>query len=194
MAAFGGMAGGSWLWGAVTETAGLPTALLGSAAVLLVCIAIGLRFGLPQTEALNLDPLGRWSEPDITLPIEPRSGPVVITIEYRIREHDVGPFLAAMAERRRIRLRDGARHWQLLRVLEDTELWVERYDSPTWIEYVRHNQRITQADADVGARLRALDQGTETKHVRRLIARQPGMLSSGAREMAAPLTDPSRQS
>ncbi|MGS1018360.1 MFS transporter [Allosphingosinicella humi] len=194
MAAFGGMAGGSWLWGAVTETAGLPTALLGSAAVLLGCIALGLRFGLPQTEALNLDPLGRWSEPDITLPIKPRSGPVVITIEYRIREQDVGPFLAAMAERRRIRLRDGARHWQLLRDLEDTELWVERYDSPTWIEYVRHNQRITQADADVGARLRALDQGTETKHVRRLIERQPGMLSSGAREMAAPLTDPSRQS
>jgi MFS family permease len=194
MAAFGGMAGGSWLWGAVTETAGLPTALLGSAAVLLGCIALGLRFGLPQTEALNLDPLGRWSEPDITLPIKPRSGPVVITIEYRIREQDVAAFLTAMAERRRIRLRDGARHWQLLRDLEDTELWVERYDSPTWIEYVRHNQRITQADADVGARLRALDQGTETKHVRRLIERQPGMLSSGAREMAAPLTDPSRQS
>lgn len=194
MAAFGGMAGGSWLWGAVTAEAGLPAALIGSAGVLLGCIAVGFRFGLPQTEALNLDPLGRWSEPDITLPIKPRSGPVVITIEYRIREQDVAAFLAAMADRRRIRRRDGARHWQLLRDLEDPELWVERYDSPTWVEYVRHNQRITQADAEIGARIRALDQGTGRKHVRRLIERQPGVLSSGAREMAAPLTDPYRQS
>ena len=35
--------------------------------------------------------------------VEPRSGPVVITIEYRIPAGSVVPFLAAMSERRRIR-------------------------------------------------------------------------------------------
>ncbi len=50
-------------------------------------------------------------------------------------------FLDAMTERRRIRRRDGARHWTLLRDLEDPRLWIESYQFPTWVEYVRHNQR-----------------------------------------------------
>src|SRR5690606_9226831 len=98
MAAFGGMAGGSWIWGAVTETHGLPAALIGAAMVLMACAALGLYLGLPQAEALNLNPLGRWQEPEIAMEIEPRSGPVVITIEYRIREEDIMTFLAAMAD------------------------------------------------------------------------------------------------
>ncbi|MBB3020783.1 hypothetical protein FHR70_003871 [Microvirga lupini] len=67
---------------------------------------------------------------------------VVITIEYAIREADVVAFLAVMEERRRIRRRDGARHWTLLRDLENPEIWIERYHNPTWLDYVRHNQRM----------------------------------------------------
>ena len=88
--------------------------------------------------------------------IEPRSGPIVITIEYIIRQEDVVEFLGVMTERRRVRRRDGARHWTLLRDLENPELWIERYHTPTWLDYVRHNQRITQADAMVVERLQAL--------------------------------------
>ena len=77
-----------------------------------------------------------------------------------------------MAERRRIRRRDGARHWTLLRDLERPELWIESYQTPTWIEYVRHNQRVTQADAAVGERLRALHAGPDGPRVHRLIVRQ----------------------
>ena len=62
-------------------------------------------------------------------------------IEYIIREEDAAEFLDAMAERRRIRRRDGARQWTLLRDLENPELWIETYHTPTWVEYVRHNQR-----------------------------------------------------
>src|SRR3546814_5205873 len=56
------------------------------------------------------------------------------------------PFLAAMSERRRIRRRDGAQGWSLLRDLSDPELWVERYHVSTWLDYVRHNSRRTVAD------------------------------------------------
>src|SRR5690606_23326262 len=108
--------------------------------------ALGVPFALPELKTLNLDPLNRWTEPDIALDIRHRSGPIVVTIDYRIREEDVVSFLAIMAERRRIRRRDGARHWTLLRDLEDPEIWIERYHSPTWLEYVRQNQRPTQAD------------------------------------------------
>jgi MFS family permease len=196
MAAFGGMAAGSWIWGLVAEDKGLATALIASGVAQLAGLAIGVRAPLPDAEALNLDPLRPFAAPDTAVPVEPRSGPVVITIEYRIAEQDVVAFLAAMAERRRIRLRDGARHWTLLRDLQVPMLWVERYHTPTWLDYVRHNQRITQADAEITRRVRALHRGDAPPIVHRMIERQTGSLpfgrAPGPREMADPLTDPTR--
>jgi predicted MFS family arabinose efflux permease len=198
MATFGGMAFGSWIWGMAAEQYGTSNALLISAAVLLAGAALGLRFALPELKALNLDPLNRWAEPDVALDVRTRSGPIVVTIEYDIRETDTVAFLAVMAERRRIRRRDGARHWTLLRDLENPEIWIERYHSPTWLEYVRHNQRRTHADASVGDRLRALHKGPNSPRVRRMIERQTGVLmtDAGARahEIGDALTDPTRSS
>lgn len=193
-AAFGGMAAGSALWGVLADRLGSGEALLIAAFVHLVGIVIGFALRLPDVEESNLDPLRRWTEPDLALEITPRSGPVVITIEYMISEDDVIPFLHAMAERRRIRRRDGARDWRLLRDLADPEIWIERYQTPTWLDYVRHNQRITQADAAVGERLRALHRGTEPPRVRRLIERQTGSLpsSAGSPEIHETFTDQSR--
>ena len=179
MAAFGGMAAGSWAWGQATLHLGPEQALLISAFTLLAGAALGLRYELPPLEALNLDPLSRWREPKVAVDIEPRSGPVIVTIEWLIREEDVVEFLKAMAERRRIRRRDGARHWTLLRDLTDAELWVERYDSPTWVEYVRQAQRITLADADISDRVRALHKGPNPPVVHRMIERETATLPRG---------------
>jgi MFS family permease len=172
MATFGGMAGGSWAWGWLTLHYGTEQALLAAAGALVAGAALGLRSPLPPLTALNLDPLSRWREPQIAIDIEPRSGPIIVTVEYMIRDEDVFAFLGAMSERRRIRRRDGARQWTLLRDLVNPELWIERYESATWVEYIRHNQRITQADAEVGDRLRALHYGTNPPVARRLIERQ----------------------
>ena len=113
------------------------------------------------------------------MPVEPRSGPVVITIEYIIRPEDILEFLAAMAERRRIRRRDGALNWRLLRDLADPQVWVERYETPTWLDYLRHTNRMTQDDAVVPQRLRALHRGSEPPRVHRMIERQPGSSPTG---------------
>jgi MFS family permease len=176
MATFGGMALGSAVWGLVAEQSGTGDALLASVLVHAAGILIGFYLTLPDHTIQNLDPLRRWTEPEVAIDIKPRSGPVVITIEYIIRQEDVREFLAAMAERRRVRRRDGARHWTLLRDLADPELWVERYHTPTWLDYVRHNQRITQADAEIGERVRALHRGTTPPRVHRMIERQTGSL------------------
>jgi len=172
MATFGGMAGGSWLWGWLTLHVGIEQALLSAAGALVAGAALGLRSPLPPLAALNLDPLSRWREPQIAVDIEPRSGPIIVTIEYLIRDEDVFAFLDAMSERRRIRWRDGARQWTLLRDLAKPELWTERYECPTWLEYVRLNHRVTQADAEIGDRVRALHCGPEPPVARRLIERQ----------------------
>lgn len=194
MSTFGGMALGSWIWGAASASYGTEWALVFAAVALVAGAALGLRYTLPPLEQLNLDPLSRWQEPKVAVDIEPRSGPIIVTIEYVIREEDVVPFLNVMAERRRIRRRDGARHWALLRDLTDPKLWIERYDSPTWVEYVRQNQRVTQADAAIGERVRALHQGPEPPRVHRVIERQTDSLpfapARPTQDMASPMTDP----
>jgi MFS family permease len=195
MAAFGGMSLGSWLSGELADWGGVGTALAVAGGVQTASVLLALRFRLPQVEALNLDPLSRWQEPDVAVPIQPRSGPIVVTIEYRIDERDVPAFLTAMAERRRIRIRDGARHWSLLRDLGEADLWMERYNVATWVEYVRHNQRRTQADAATSERLMALHKGPEPVRVHRMIERQTGALGTPVSgQIGDPLTDPTRSS
>jgi MFS family permease len=183
MAVFGGMAAGSWLWGVIAEHRGIDVSMYSAAAVMLLCTALGRWLPLAQAEALNLDPLRNWKEPVTAVAVEPRTGPVVITIEYIIREEDILEFLAAMAERRRIRRRDGALNWMLLRDLGDPEIWIERYNTPTWLDYIRHNSRITREDATIPERLRALHRGPAPPVVRRMIERQTGSLP-GARDSA----------
>ncbi|MFD2058182.1 MFS transporter [Mesorhizobium calcicola] len=170
-ATFGGIALGSWIWGVVADAHGAETALIAAGIAMLAGGAIGLLLPLPQQQVLNLDPLNRFKEPHLALDLKPRSGPIAIMIEYIIRDGDVPEFLATMAERGRIRRRDGARNWTLARDLENPAIWIEHYHTPTWIEYVRHNGRITHADAVVGERLRALHSGDEPPRVRRMIER-----------------------
>ena len=172
-AVFGGMALGGWIWGLVAEAYGPERALWIAAGVMMVGAALGLtqRLALPALASLNLDPHNRWKEPRVELDIKPRSGPVKIMIEYVIREEDVPEFLEMMAERRRIRIRDGARRWNLMRDLEHSERWIEAYHLPTWLEYVRYNQRATHADAIIGDSIRSLHAGSEPPRVRRMIER-----------------------
>ncbi|MEZ2329415.1 MFS transporter [Mesorhizobium sp. RCC_202] len=170
-ATFGGIALGSWIWGVVADAHGAETALTAAAITMLAGGAIGLVLPLPRQTVLNLDPLNRFKEPMLALDLKPRSGPIAIMIEYIIREEDVTEFLATMAERGRIRRRDGARNWTLARDLENPGIWIEHYHTPTWVEYIRHNRRATHADAVVGERIRALHSGEDPPRVRRMIER-----------------------
>lgn len=195
MASSGGIALGSWLFGGLAGAYGVDIALLIAAALQGIVAMVGLWRPLPEVQALNLDPLSRWTEPQVAVSVEPRSGPIVVTIEYRIAATDIRPFLAVMAERRRIRIRDGARHWALMRDLGEPDLWIERYHVATWLEYVRHNQRRTHADAANSDRLMALHKGPEKPRVHRMIERQTGSLPIlYPPGVGAALTDPTQPS
>lgn len=170
--AFGGMAAGSWAWGALSQNSGPAWALVAAAAALVFGALVGLRLPLPEYGMLNLDPLNRFREPDVRLDLTIRSGPVMIMVDYTIDLQDTQEFLSLMSQRRRIRIRDGAGQWALLRDLENPESWSESYHVPTWVEYIRHNERRTQADAEVADRLRALHRGPQPPIVHRMIERQ----------------------
>lgn len=174
MASFGGMAAGSWIWGYVAERFSPETALLLAAAGMLFGAALGLKFGLAAATPSNLDPLGRWHEPHVTLDILPQSGPIAITVNYRIAEQEVPMFHVAMADRQRVRRRDGARQWTLMRDMEDPTLWTESFKLATWSDYVRFHTRTTKDDAPIGERIRALHQGDIPPVVKRMLVRHPG--------------------
>lgn len=171
-ATFGGMALGSWLWGQASEGWGTEVALLLAAAVLVLGALMGRLWRMPDFSEVNLDPANRFHEPALRLDLRARSGPLMIMIDYDIAPENTLPFLALMAERRVIRLRDGARQWALMRDLEDPDIWVESYHVATWTEYLRHNQRRTAADATNRDRLLELHRGPSEPRVHRMIERE----------------------
>lgn len=169
---FGGMAGGSWAWGAIAENFGADRAMFVAAALLFLGALVGLLVPLPDSTDLDLNPLNTFTEPPLRLELKHRSGPIMIMVDYEIVQNDVTRFLAAMSERRRIRIRDGAKQWTLLRDLENPDIWTETYHVPTWVEYVRHHERRTQADAESYERILKLHRGKERPKVHRMIERQ----------------------
>lgn len=171
-ATFGGMAVGSWVWGGVATGYGVEVALTAAGFGLAACALIGLLFKTPDFGSLDLSPLDQFREPYLKLDLKARSGPIMIMIDYVIDQEDVPKFLATMALRRRVRIRDGARRWALLRDLENPERWTESYHVPTWVEYIRHNQRRTRADAEINETLRKLHRMPQPPRVHRMIERQ----------------------
>ncbi|MES5099761.1 MFS transporter [Agrobacterium sp. BA1120] len=169
---FGGIAVGSWLWGSLAENYGLSYSLLCSCLLMLLGVVVGFKLTMPAFASLNLDPLNRFVEPNLRLDVKPRSGPIAILVDYEIDDSDLPEFMAIMVERRRIRLRDGAQNWTLMRDLENPDVWTEIYHVPTWVEYVRHNHRRTQADAESWDSILKLHRGTTRPRVHRMIERQ----------------------
>lgn len=169
---FGGIALGSWLWGSLAEDYGLSYSLLCSCVLMLLGVLVGFKLTMPAFASLNLDPLNRFVEPNLLLDVKPRSGPIAILVDYEIDDADLAEFMTIMVERRRIRLRDGAQNWTLMRDLENPDIWTEIYHVPTWVEYVRHNQRRTQADAESWDSILKLHRGATRPRVHRMIERQ----------------------
>jgi hypothetical protein len=107
----GSMATGSAVWGAVTERAGISTALVWAAAGLFVGLAAVKRYPLKGAEELNLTPSAHWPEPTVVVKPHPEDGPVLVTVEYHIDPHHSQEFCrrhaggtAATFTRRRVSL------------------------------------------------------------------------------------------
>ena len=172
MATFGGMALGSWVWGMFAGQIGVAQALSIAGVTLLIGAAFGLPLPLPAFGKTDLSPSDQFRVPDLQLDLRGRSGPIMVMIDYLIAEEDIAEFLTVMTERRRIRRRDGARNWALLRDIEHARQWTESYHVATWDEYQRHNMRRTKADGDVIDALYRLHRGPERPRVHRMIERQ----------------------
>ncbi|MBV8805413.1 MAG: MFS transporter, partial [Sinobacteraceae bacterium] len=173
MVTFGGLAIGSWLSGIVANELGLVICLVSSGSLMVISALLGRRLPLRQPEGLNLDPSRTWSsESRAQLDRLIDTGPVVVTVEYRVPIEDADAFRLAMRELRRVRRRDGAKRWSLMQDMAAPELWVERYHSPNWVEHLRRHHRFTVADREIERKVLEFHQGDEPPRVRHLMERR----------------------
>jgi MFS family permease len=173
MITFGGLSLGSWLSGLVASRFSLAICLAAAGVLLAASALLGRKLPLHQPEGLNLDPSRTWSsENREQLDNLIDSGPVVVTVEYRIAVDDADRFRLAMRELRRIRRRDGAKRWSLMQDMAAPEIWIERYHSPNWVEHLRRHHRFTVSDREIEKRVLDLHQGSEAPRTRHLIERR----------------------
>ncbi|MDP3076156.1 MFS transporter [Bradyrhizobium sp.] len=169
----GGIAIGSWGWGYLTDLAGVQTALLVSAAMMVVSPLLGLWLRMPPVGARNED-AEVLADPEVRLLLTGRSGPLVVEIEYRVDQESARAFHNVMQEVQLSRQRNGAYGWSIARDIADPELWTERYHCPTWLDYLRQRNRSTQSERALHQRAMDFHLGPDPVRVRRMLERPFG--------------------
>ncbi len=109
-----GIAVGSWGWGHPTDAAGVETALLASAALMLASTFIGLFLTMPPIHARSHE-AELLADPEVRLPLTGRSGPLVVEIEYRVAPENAWAFHNIMQEVQLFRQRNGDYGWSIAR-------------------------------------------------------------------------------
>ena len=170
---FAGLALGAWLWGILAEQHGLFMGLAAPALGLGLTVLLGRVLPMPSSSTADLEtPQADLNSPH-GLEIKPDSGPVVASIEYRLANEDLLAFGKHAQSLGRMRRRNGARRWLLLNDAEKPEVWIERFETATWLDYLRVRDRMTLADRQIEAQALSLHAGSEPPATRLLLAHLP---------------------
>jgi MFS family permease len=168
----GGLAAGSALWGFAAGRFGISSALLISAVGLVIGLVVTWSYRLVAHENLSLAPSNHWPEPVMRIETDTSAGPAITSIEYRIDPKTAEEFLEALKGLRRIRLRDGAIRWNVLRDSADPERYLEIFVTESWGEHLRQHERITAEDEKVEQRVQAFHVGAQPPKLTHLIAEE----------------------
>ncbi len=169
----GGLALGAAAWGALAERVGLDDTLLAAAAGLLAGVILGRRVAVEEAGERDFEPSRLWPAPTPAAPLDHDRGPVLVTIEYRIDPRQADEFREAAEEMGAIRRRDGAYAWGLFGDVADPARQMEAFVVESWIEHVRQHDRMTFADREVQAKLRAFHVASEPPVVHHLVSGFP---------------------
>lgn len=162
---FGSMAGGSLLWGQVASLAGIPGALIIAAGGAVLAIPLTWRAKLNQGEALNLAPSMHWPAPLVTGDDAAERGPVMIQVSYQIADDRHDEFVALMQDLAQARRRGGGTDWSLMQDAAAPRHFVETWFEASWVDHLRHHERVTGADHALQDRIAALLAGDDPPRV-----------------------------
>jgi MFS family permease len=143
----GAQAIASPVWGLIAQHVSLAAAVwIASGLVVLGGIA-GFFWHFPESAHLDRAPLVFWNDAQLLYDPEPDAGPVQVQVEYVVPPENYGEWRSAMDGMRRSRLRSGAIRWELYRVGERADTYLEIFTVPSWTEHLRqHEVRLTAED------------------------------------------------
>lgn len=165
---------GAWCWGVVAGAHDVAFALIASGIAVAASALLGAVLPVAQDAEGDMDSIEIGNEPEVTLPLTLRSGPVVIELEYDVDPGHAREFYDAMMMLQRVRKRIGAFDWTIARDIENPALWTERYHCPTWGDYLRMRGRYTQPDFDIQAKVDVFNRTRHARRVRRRLERPFG--------------------
>jgi hypothetical protein len=83
------------------------------------------------------------------------------------------------------RRRDGAFAWSVFKDATQPDRFVECFFEESWLEHLRHHERVTSADREIQARVRGFHLGSAPPLVTHLLAADPSAGTGTPR----PITD-----
>jgi hypothetical protein len=170
----GGVAGGSWMWGSIAGHVGVSNTLLIAGGAMFISPLVAFWLRMPSIASTNTDAAIPLAEPEVNLAITPRSGPIIVEVDFRVPQDKARTFYDAMLKVEGIRKRNGAYGWSISRDLADPEIWTERFHCPTWLDYLRLRDRPTQAERELSQIAMDFHTGSELPKARRMLERPFG--------------------
>ncbi|MBX3431273.1 MAG: MFS transporter [Hyphomonadaceae bacterium] len=170
----GALALGAAACGGLASRFGLVSTCLTASAFLIASVFVPRT--MIATTSEDLTPRNHDVRPP-RVRLEANTGPLLIVVEYQASADQAERLLELLHELGRIRTRNGARNWCVAQDIDDPTRWVERFESPTWMDHLRRAGRATLADEVILSRAQEFRRDTKA---RRLVSRPPG---------AAPLSE-----
>jgi MFS family permease len=144
---------GSPIWGLIAQHVSLAAAVWIASGLVVVGGLIGFFWNFPESGHLDRRPLAYWPEAPVLEAPEPDAGPVQVMVSYVVAAENVSEWLLAMEEMRRSRARSGATRWELYRVGERADTYVEIFTVGSWSEHLhQHEVRLTAEDQAIEER------------------------------------------
>ena len=119
---------------------------------------------------MDLTPSMHWPEPVLANGFDQDRGPVMTMIEYDVDPDAAPDFLAALHDLSRARRRGGAFAWGVVEDVAEPGRFVEYFMEASWLEHLRHHERVTEADREIQERVRRYQRGRAAPKVSHLLA------------------------
>jgi MFS family permease len=169
MALMGSSAAGAALWGQVATWTSVRTSLVTAAVCAITGALLTRRYLPPSGTEEDLTPTLYQRPAGTEIDLDLREGPVLVTVEYLIDPARTDEFLVVMEESRRNRLRHGMLSWGLYRDAADPRRYSEHFVDESWVEHLRHFERMTAFDISLRERRFSFHIGESPPRVTRYI-------------------------
>ena len=175
----GGLALGSFVWGALATRIGVPGALIAAAIGAVVAALLVRGFRLAAEVPPDLAPSAHWPQPLLAADVGHDRGPVLVQIEYRVALDQRTPFLQQIRQLGTARRRDGAATWGVFEDTTEPGRYLESFQVGSWLEHLRQHERATNEDRHLQEGVNRFHLGPGAPKVLHLVGGEPLPAAAG---------------